>query len=108
MVKAFVRTETNRYVRALVVEFQEDGVAKFWGDPVKAVVFLLLFRNSTVKSWVRGKGLEVELDEGACEAIKALSKARLTWESAVKHSFLQNPAPQRILQTLALRAVLDA
>lgn len=105
MVEAFVRTETNRYVRTLVVEFQDGGTAKFWGDPVKAVVSLLLFRGSVVKSWVFGKGLEVELDEETCRAIRALSNARLTWKQAADRGFLQN-GPQHILRTLALDMIL--
>ncbi len=104
--EAFLRTEANRHTRILIVELGDGRTAKLYGDPAKAVAFLLIFNNSTVKSWVRGKGLKFETAEEVCEAIEALSRNPLTWREAAERGFLQNPAPQRVLRALALDAIL--
>jgi hypothetical protein len=69
-------------MRILVVE--GGGKIELYGDPVKAVASLLIFNNSSVKGWVRGKGLEVEAAPETWEALKALSANP------------PNPLPQRL------------
>jgi ABC-type glycerol-3-phosphate transport system substrate-binding protein len=104
LVKLYVRTETNRYTRILVVE--GGGKIKLYGDPVKTVASLLIFNNSSVKGWVREKGLEVEATPETWEALKALSAKPLTWKQAAEWSFLQNPTAEMILRTLSLNALV--
>lgn len=106
MARAFIRTGTNRYTRCLVVEFDGAGRAEFWGDPVKVVAALLIFNNATVKSWVRNKGLEVEVAEDVITALKALSREPMTWQTAAKNGFLQDPTPQQIINALSIKAIL--
>jgi hypothetical protein len=104
LARLYVRTETNRYTRILVVE--GGGKIELYGDPVKAVASLLIFNNSSVKGWVRGKGLEVEAAPETWEALKALSANPPTWRQAADWGFLQNPTAEKILQTLSLNALV--
>jgi hypothetical protein len=104
LARLYVRTETNRYTRILVVE--GGGKIKLYGDPVKAVASLLIFNNSSVKGWVREKGLEVEAMPETWEALKALSAKPLTWKQAADWGFLQNPTAEEILQTLSINALV--
>jgi len=106
VVKAYVRTHPDHYARCMVVEFDGGGKVELWGDPAKAVASLLIFTNSTVKSWVSGKGLEVEVPEEAREALIALGRRPPTWKEAAEKGFLQNPTPQHVIRTLALNAIL--
>lgn len=105
MVKVFVRTKMRQYGRALVIDFGDGRAAEFWGDPVKAVVSLLLFKNSTIGPWIRNKGLEVEVSRETLEAIKALSKVKLTWKQAAQKGFLK-AEPEHIIRELALERLL--
>lgn len=105
MVKAYVKTESRQYSRALAVEFEGLGKVVLWGDPSKAIAALMLFNNSRVGSWT-GKGLEVEASEEAYEAFKALSRKPPTWKEAADAGLLQNPTPQHVLQALSLKAIL--
>jgi len=105
LVRLYVRTTSNRSTRILTVEC-EGGIIRLYGDPVKAVVSLLIFNNSHVKGWVRQKGLEVEATPDTWRALKALSAHRLTWKSALIWGFLKNPTAESVLQTLSLNALL--
>jgi len=104
LVRVYVRTETNRYTRILVLE--DGGKIRLYGDPVKTVASLLLFNNSQVGGWIGGKGLEVEVTPDTWRALKALSAHRLTWKSALMWGFLKNPTAESVLQTLSLNALL--
>ena len=104
MVRLFVRTGTNRYARILVVE--GGGKVKLYGDPVKPVATLLIFNNSNVKGWVKGKGLEVEASPEIWDALRALSATRLTWRRGFGVGFLKNPTAERVLQTLSINALV--
>ncbi|MEM1976765.1 MAG: hypothetical protein QXX29_02565 [Nitrososphaerota archaeon] len=105
MVKVFVRTKMRQYGRALVIDFGDGRTAEFWGDPVKAVVSLLLFKNSTIGLWVRSKGLGVEIGQETFEAIKALGGVKLTWKQAAQKGFLK-AEPEHIIRELALERLL--
>ena len=104
MFRLFVRTETRYCTRVLVVE--GEGVVKLYSDPIKAVAALLIFNNSNVKGWVGEKGLEVETAPETWEALKALSRKRLTWKQAAKWGFLKNPTAEKILQTFSINALV--
>ena len=104
MARLYVRTDANRYMRVLVVE--GGGKIELYSDSAKAVASLLIFNNSSVKGWVRGKGLEVEAAPETWEALKALSANPPTWKQAADWGFLQNPTAEKILQTLSLNALV--
>jgi len=104
LARLYVRTETNHYTRILVIE--GGGKIKLYGDSAKAVASLLIFNNSSVKGWVREKGLEVEAMPETWEALKALSAKPLTWKQAADWGFLQNPTAEKVLQTLSINALV--
>ena len=105
MVRLYIRTEMHKMVRALVVGC--DGAKiEIYGDPAKTAASLLIFNNSRVKGWVRGRGLEVDAPPELVRALKALSARPPTWSQAAKMGLLQNPTPEGALRALSLNTLI--
>jgi len=106
LVRLYVRTKFGSGMSRCLLIDDGGGEIKIYGDPAKAVASLLIFGNSKVKGWVRGRGLEVDAPPELVWALKALSARPLTWSQAAKMGLLQNPTPEGTLRALSLNTLI--
>ncbi|MEM2687872.1 MAG: hypothetical protein QW796_05950 [Thermoproteota archaeon] len=105
MVKIRFRTEYCGMSRLLKIMFNDGSQVRIWGDPAKAVAFLLIFCNAWAVRWA-GRDVEAEIDGEACEALKALGRARLTWRKALSLKLLEGATPDRVISALSINVLL--